>query len=235
MKNLLFIISFSFLFSSISYGQVDIQPYTVGINVMNSISELGINNVGDTETTLYVESDYSGFISRGIYAKAFPITNFSGSTYAIVGDANVGDEGTFSYGVQGSAVRTIVSNNGRSIGVFGVAGNATPGANYGVFGRLIGTNNGTAVLGFDNITQNSWDPVLPSNVSYAGYFRGKGYFHNHVGIGQEDPQASLHIKGGNIYVEDNVNGVILRSPDNSCWIISVDNAGVVSSSSTTCP
>lgn len=235
MKNLLLILFISFLVSSISYCQVDIQPTSLGINICNSVSELGVNNVGNIETSLYVESDYSGQYSKAIHAIAYPNNNFGQTIHAILGEANVDDQGIFSIGVQGNSIRTIASNNGRAYGLSGIAGNATPGANFALLARLQGTNNGGAVVGIDEFGTPGWGTLLPSNVSYAGYFWGKGYFHDNVGIGQQDPKASLHVKGGNIYVENNANGVILQAPDNSCWIISVDNAGVLSTASATCP
>lgn len=40
---------------------------------------------------------------------------------------------------------------------------------------------------------------------------------------------------GDVYVKDSANGVILKSPDGTCWRVTVDNAGALSAASITCP
>ena len=46
-----------------------------------------------------------------------------------------------------------------------------------------------------------------------------------VGIGTDDPHEKLQIKSGDIYLEDINSGVILTSPNGSCWRMTVDNSG----------
>jgi hypothetical protein len=58
----------------------------------------------------------------------------------------------------------------RSYGVWGMAGNATSGYNYGVYGELGGSANGAAV--FATVPGKGDCNV---NGKYAGYFRGKVY------------------------------------------------------------
>ncbi|PYS50159.1 MAG: hypothetical protein DMF68_08100 [Acidobacteria bacterium] len=55
-----------------------------------------------------------------------------------------------------------------------------------------------------------------------------------VGIGTSDPKARLHVAGGNLYVA-NPNGVIITSPNGACWLLTVSNAGALSSISIPCP
>jgi hypothetical protein len=43
------------------------------------------------------------------------------------------------------------------------------------------------------------------------------------------------VSHNNIYVDDNSRGVILRSPNNNCWRLTVSDAGVVTAVSATCP
>lgn len=79
----------------------------------------------------------------------------------------------FSVGVEGRAITpnfTEHLNSGRSFGVLGMGGFATDGYNYGVFGRLMGTNkNGAGVYGTSNATDNG----IELNERYAGYFNGE--------------------------------------------------------------
>lgn len=60
----------------------------------------------------------------------------------------------------------------KAIGVRGVAGNATPGYNFGVFGMLSGSNGGAAVYG--TVSSHDWATTVGTG-RYAGYFRGNVY------------------------------------------------------------
>ena len=55
-----------------------------------------------------------------------------------------------------------------------------------------------------------------------------------IGIGLDDntdPISKLTVTGGDIEVTDIASGVIIKSPDNTRWRITVDNAGVISAAS----
>lgn len=75
----------------------------------------------------------------------------------------------------------------------------------------------SAVIGEDQIN---------SNQTFAGYFIGKGYFSENLGIGVLNPKEKLQIKG-NIKFEEPNNGIILKSPNGTEWKITVDNRGVL--------
>lgn len=73
----------------------------------------------------------------------------------------------YNIGLKGSAAAGTPTNDGRAFGVLGEAGNTTSGYNYGIFGSLYGSQNGTAIYG--TIHED-----LGVNVGgrYAGYFNG---------------------------------------------------------------
>ncbi len=58
---------------------------------------------------------------------------------------------------------------------------------------------------------------------------------NNVGIGTELPVSKLQISQGVVFV-DNTNGsLLMRSPDNSCWILRVSDLGVLTATKVPCP
>lgn len=56
-----------------------------------------------------------------------------------------------------------------------------------------------------------------------------------VGIGVSDPLVPLHLKNGDVYIDQPGAGVILRSPDGSCFRIVVNDIGTLSAESVECP
>ena len=76
-------------------------------------------------------------------------------------------DSAYNIGVEGWAVPSSPIPTGRSYGVRGVAGNCTNGYNYGVLGRLLGSNNGAGVFG---TISNELGKEIDGK--YAGYFDG---------------------------------------------------------------
>jgi Chaperone of endosialidase len=73
----------------------------------------------------------------------------------------------FLYGSKSCAYSATALSVGRTYGVYGLAGNAQDGFNYGVYGYLYGTRKGAAVFG----TINGLGDIQLSQ-QWAGYFRG---------------------------------------------------------------
>jgi len=215
-------------------AQVDIQPNAIGVNVCNPVSDVAVNDIGIPEATMFVKStdDVSGSVA--IQGNAFDLTTSSAFSHGLFGQALFGGTSNRAVGVRASAGRDANYTSGRSYGLLSAAGFSTPGANYGVFSSLTGSNSGAAVVGYDQINYNGWSQIMSGTVSYAGYFRGKGYFHDNVGIGEADPQSKLHVRNGDVYVEGPANGVILDS-GSGCYRITVDAQGVLSTNPVACP
>ena len=55
-----------------------------------------------------------------------------------------------------------------------------------------------------------------------------------VGIGTYNPRTKLQIKGGDIFIEDEFSGLILKSPDGQCWKGTIDNDGSFNFESVDC-
>jgi hypothetical protein len=56
-----------------------------------------------------------------------------------------------------------------------------------------------------------------------------------LGIGTTSPAAKLQVTGGDIYTTTVGSGLILKSPNGSCFRITVSDAGALSATSVTCP
>jgi hypothetical protein len=57
----------------------------------------------------------------------------------------------------------------------------------------------------------------------------------HIGIGTSLPAAKLEVTNGDVYVNSTQSGIIMRSPNGSCWRIRPDNSGALISTATVCP
>jgi hypothetical protein len=64
---------------------------------------------------------------------------------------------------------------------------------------------------------------------------GNANFVYNLGVGAIVPRSRLHVNGGDINVESIGSGVIIKSPDSSCWRVTVDNRGNLVTTSITCP
>ena len=51
----------------------------------------------------------------------------------------------------------------------------------------------------------------------------------------EQPKSKLHVFNGDVNVDQIGSGIILKSPNGSCWRVTVDNAGNLVRTAITCP
>ncbi len=136
--------------------------------VFSQLKVAANGNVGvgtDPETDEKVTVEATGNYENGL---AVYCTSSKQWGPAILGRAYYGSDRQV--GVYGSAITETPSSSGRAYGVFGVAGNRTSGYNYGVFGRLFGTNYGAAICG---TAEDGSVPVILGQ--YAGFFCGNTY------------------------------------------------------------
>jgi len=137
----------------------------IGIGTTTPTSLFSIKGSGNSAWTAYFNNPQTVASATGVYATvATPSTTVN--AYCLYGTISAG--GGYNHGVKGSAYNSSMQSTGQAFGVYGQAGGATTGYNFGVVGRLLGSNYGAGVFGCDN--NNSEGYV---GGSYAGYFVGK--------------------------------------------------------------
>lgn len=175
----------------------------VGINVGSSVplSRLSLNCTGDTLTEISVEktgpttiNEALSYIAQGNYS-ALPSSScinavnnniMSQESHALKAHAEISIMG-LAIGLKSSAgpssafsmpsgLPSYMQNlfQSKSYGVYSTAGNLTNGYNYGVFGAITGTRNGTGIYGATSETS------AYISGKYAGYFYGQTYVNGNI-------------------------------------------------------
>jgi hypothetical protein len=169
----------------------------------------------NTVQTFTADKYFTGNVGIGTTSPQFPlhVQNPSDAVgaVAIYGIASSTSAGEQRWGIWGETSSTNTSNPGA-----GVMGRATAGNSSGVRGETTSTS-GTGVSGFATAysgTTYGLRAVCYSPDGYAGWFNGRGYFRDNVGIGTEDPLWPLSVVGpqGVAYVNStaNNNGSVLE-------------------------
>ncbi len=124
--------------------------------------KMNIGKAGDNDKSLYILSG-----KQCIYA-ARSGTAYPSGVYltSIEGTCNPNSY-YYHIGLRGHSWASTAIDKGRSYGVMGQAGNTTTGYNYGLFGFLGGSQNGTGVYG-----TSQEDLGISIDGRYAGYFNG---------------------------------------------------------------
>ena len=137
-------------------GNVSIQNDSTSVD---SKLVIGNGTTGEKKVALVASDEHMGalFIGTGGYDTW---------TYGVRAISTPSDN--MHVGVEGWSRLENPSIHYRAIGVRGIAGNATSGYNWGIFGLLTGTNDGVAVYG--TTVSSDWGEKISGR--YAGYFRG---------------------------------------------------------------
>lgn len=165
-----------------SYGQFRVTSNgNISINSSETpLSTLSIGGQGYAQYNVSIMGNKSGL---------FALNNGQSSDWGYAGDLRTYVDGyNFAVGIKGDVKSPEGQlTRGRAFGVFGSAGFATSGWNYGVYGRLMGTSYGAGVYGTSSNSENG----TYVDGRYAGYFNG-----------------NTKVKG-NLTVTGSINGIIL--------------------------
>jgi hypothetical protein len=163
------------------------------------------------------------------------LNNTSGSGNAFYGNAsgtaNLTGGGNAFFGVQSGTTNTTGVNNA-FFGFFAGDLNKTGG-----FNTALGWN---ANFGADNLTNatalGAGAFVSRSNSLVLGGVSGINQgIDTNVGIGTTAPKTKLQVTNGKIYIEANGQGMILKSPNGSCFEMTVTDTGTFASTPVACP
>src|SRR5688572_1641154 len=144
----------------------------VGIGTTSTISMLTVRSISET-TGMVVQNDYAGASSSYGYNTLMG-SNATGNKYGF--NVLISNGSATNYGVRAEVLSGTVA-----YGMVGIA--TTSGTSYGLYGKANGTGSNRGVYGEGTVGANA----------FAGYFVGRGYFSNKVGIGTTAPSAFLHV------------------------------------------
>lgn len=144
----------------------------VGIGTSSTIAMLTI--YGDSESSgLVLQNDFAGATSSYGFNNYMP-GNASGNKYGY--NVKIVNGSSNNYGF-----RAEVQDGDIAYGVVGLA--TSNGDSYGLYGKANGTGSNRGVYAEGTVGADA----------YAGYFVGRSYFSNRVGIGTTAPSAFLHV------------------------------------------
>jgi|GEM_PF-2024308 len=144
----------------------------VGIGTTSTVGMLTIHSVSET-TGLVLQNDYAGASSSYGFSSLLS-SNAAGNKYGF--NTKVSDGQGNNYGV-----RAEVEDGDIAYGIVGLA--TSNGDSYGLYGKADGTGTNRGIYAEGTVGPDAW----------AGYFVGRGYFSNRVGIGTTAPAAYLHV------------------------------------------
>jgi hypothetical protein len=184
--------------------------------------EAGVNNTGGSFNSFFGRS--TGLSNTTGEANSFfgqdsGILNTTGGYNAFYGNAtgrqNTTGRGNSFFGLFAGDLNITGSNN-TALGI---------GANVGASDLTFATAVGASAF------------VARSNSLVLGGIAGVNGApaDTNVGIGTTAPKTKLHLRNGNIYVEANGQGMILKSPSGSCFALTVSDTGALTIAATACP
>ncbi|PHN07333.1 hypothetical protein [Flavilitoribacter nigricans] len=162
----------------------------IGLSQTSPQSKLSIFGAGDPRFSAYISTNTSGNGVAGLVSELPAITGGADWNRSIM--ARITSGRGYAVGLDARSYNT-APGAGRSYGLYATAGNATSNYNYGVFSRLLGSNSGTAILGWDAINNPGWNHS--TNGSWAGYFVGNVGVDGKVGVNTVNPLSQVSING----------------------------------------
>ena len=105
------------------------------------------------------------------------------------------------------------------------------------FGQLYSKDNGLILRTGSAANPNGVIKFLTGNVSPENYSleRMRIDANGNVGIGTAAPKAKVQVTDGDVYIDNPTRGIILKSPNGTCWRVTIDDSGNFVRTSIACP
>jgi len=170
--------------------------------------------------------------------------NITGSNNTIIGKSASVSATNLTNATAIGANAVVSQNNSLVLGDFGVnvgIGTSAPTATLTVATSSNSTTENTATFKAPNIGPNQSHIHYGTNGDWfvrSAAVAGKVVLQDSggsVGVGTAAPKSKLEVAGGDVYLSNSANGVILKSPNGQCWRVTVGNTGTLTSTAITCP
>lgn len=200
-SRLLTIIFVFFYFTGFSQLKVA-SDGKVGVGIGTGVpnSKLTIGAEGDSIYSLFVKGNSYGLYSEGNIRGLYALRNGDPGGSWLIGAACFAPvvSSRYTFGAQGVSYNAD-GQSGRAWGVFGRAGNAVSGYNYGVQGTIKGSNNGAGILG---TTNDNLDVYISG--MYAGYFLGNMKVTGTIFYGNLTQSSDMQLKQNVVGLETSI-------------------------------
>jgi hypothetical protein len=218
-------------------------------------SNAGLSNTGGFQNSFFGREagmSNTGGSFNSFFGRSAGLLNTTGNANSFFGqDAGLNNT-TGSFNTFYGNASGVANSTGGGNAFFGVQSGTTntTGVNNAFFGHFAGDLNKTggfntafgwnANFGADNLTNatavGAGAFVARSNSLVLGGISGINQgIDTNVGIGTTAPKTKLQVTNGKIYIEANGQGMILKSPNGSCFETTVSDGGALTTAPVACP
>lgn len=105
------------------------------------------------------------------------------------------------------------------------------------FGHLYSRDNGLILRTGSPSNPNGVIKFMTGNLAPGNFSleRMRLDANGNLGIGSQNPRSKLQVTSGDVYVENPDRGIILKSPNGTCWRVTIDDLGNFVRTNIACP